>query len=403
MAKTLYSYISDIMQSGENVDQELEQVMTSVMEGKNKEECRAIMESVMKDGMMREIANTDLLLLIVVLFFPAIPNSNEEGLDLFEVVEFGIKTGYCLGSTMCSDCYDDDMQFSLEKAKPHLAELFNALDQRYPSLCYLSDDDQDLIKKIITCSVKMAVEHTTKGEVLNDIFSGIYPNWQELGGFSEEEIKELYTPKAFDLPPFQDYVDARFELYELEKKLLENNKKLQKLFQDAYMLDDEKVVKIGEVMCDLMKDITPIDELDMTPEGILSLSPSEQLTLFLLYSRVYKQINREEAHKAIWIGFVWYEVMKQKFSGEYQIPEDIIEKVMKHNVNCIAYYIATQFYPAPQQLDSALEMSALIVLAFEKRGMIETSDKIRISRAKFVSSLYSKIKELHERNKKGMQ
>lgn len=403
MAKTLFSYISDILHSEGNVTEELGQVMASVMDGKSEDERRVIVEGLMKDGMMKEIANKKLVTLITVLLWPAVPATNEEGLDLFEVVDFGIKTGYCLGATMCGDCYDDDLQFSYEKAKPHLEELFNAIDQKYPSLCYIKEDDQNLIRNIITCSVKMAVEHTTKGEVLNDILSRIYPNWQELGGFSEEEIKELYTPQPFDMPPYQDFVDARFKLYEHEKQHLENLKSRKQFFHQNYMQDDEEVIKVGNVLHELMKDITPVDELDMTPEGILSLPPSEQLTLFLFYTRTYNDITKEEAYKAIWIGFVLYDVIKQKFSGEYQLPADVIEKAIIHTANCVAYYIATQFYPDFKQLVSVLEMSTLMVLAFEKQNMIETSDKNRIRRAKYVSSLHSKIKDLHERNKKAMQ
>lgn len=403
MAKTLFSYISDILHSEGNVSGELGQVMASVMDGKSEDERRAIMEGLMKDGMMKEIASKNLVTLITVLLWPAVPATNEEGLDLFEVVDFGIKTGYCLGATMCGNCYDDDLQFSYEKAKPHLEELFNAIDQKYPSLCYIKEDDQTLIKNIITCSVKMAVEHSTKGDVLNDIFSSIYPNWQELGGFSEEEVKELYTPHPFDMPPCQDYVDAQFNLYEYEKQHIENLKSRKKVLHQDYRQDDEDVIKVGNVLCELMKDITPIDELDMTPEGILSLPPSEQLTLFLFYTLGYHDITKEEAYKAIWIGFVLYDVIKQKFSGEYQIPADVIEKAMIHFVNCVAYYIATQFYPDFKQLLSALEMSTLMVLAFEKQDMIETSDKNRTRRAKYISTLYFKLKEKDEDNKKAMQ
>lgn len=53
MAKTLFSYINDILSSEGNHYKELVQVMDCVMEGKSDEEQREVFKKMLRDGMVR--------------------------------------------------------------------------------------------------------------------------------------------------------------------------------------------------------------------------------------------------------------------------------------------------------------------------------------------------------------
>lgn len=403
MAKTLYSYISDIIHSGENVAPELEQVMKSVMEGKNKEERHSVIEGMMRDGFVRDIANNNILILINLIACGVVPMDNKEGVDMFDLVNYASSVGYFMGATLLSECYDEEFSFSPEKAQSDIDILYENLEKIFPGLCYLEEQLQQGIRAIIFFAAKLAVEHFSKGTVLDLLLLEHFPNWKEMGKFAEEELDDLYTPKPIDMGPYNEIVKTRFDLYETKKKFREEEKRREDQYLELFKPKDEKVIADSELILKEWNNIVSLDELDMTSEGILCLTHAEQLSLFLVFTRTCSYLTKSEAYKLVRIGFMLYDKLQDKIKKQSETEEYFDECMLKYHYTCVSFYVASHIYKEKIPFLKILEMSQYMLLVLEKQSMIETSDKNRIRRAKYISTLYFKLKEKDEDNKKAMQ
>jgi len=369
------------------------------MEGKSVEEKEQILKKMMGDGLVRFIMERSESDLLKILFSGFVPKTNNEGVDVDSIVYRAITTGYALGASICSDCYDDNLEFDFNAAEKTINKTYELFEKQHPGLCYLEDDVQNTIKALMAIGTKYAVEHVSKGQLLDLLIGGTFPDWIEIGGLTEDEVKDIYTPKPLNMGEYCTYTKSKFNLYEEKKEFISNSKKQHEIYCNMLNQNDDKVIERGKWMLEAAANLLQYEQIDFTLEGVLKLSDEDLYCLHFVLTRKQKALTKPEGFRALKLGICIYHKILDELKNS-----DLDDATIRHIAlePCCAqasYYASFHTFPAFLHYSKVLEMHEYIVQNVQRllRGYFSAMQETARKRmGEIISSLYFDDKEIEE-------
>lgn len=251
----------------------------------------------------------------------------ENGVDQVKVIHNASFYGYLMGACNMYDCFDEELAFDTEKALDSIDEAYSVFEKSVPGLCYLNEDFHTVVKSVILFSMKLSVEHASRGNLFDFLFKSKIPNWKEICGLSKEQLDALYKPEPLQLGFEQELIDANFKYYE-------NMKELKRLYIEQYndlrvlcKQDDENVRRMVADVLSRKDRYIKFCEMKTEPEYLNSLPIAEKYSIFAAYRFSNDKLGMEEIYQSSCLAFALNDVL-----AENEVKGDCIRE-MRRNIS----------------------------------------------------------------------
>lgn len=188
MSKTIEK-IQDIL--NQTTTGSISQAIAETTEGKTKEEKQEIAKDIAMKLLLPKLQKASVKELIEIDFSRYF-ESKVCGIDITDLMNDLVTSGYDAGLSECKDCGMKDGSLDEGKVIPVVQRIYSDVKNKYPDLSNVDDKTQKQLETAVLFSMRVAIQNITKGDYLDLMIGKNFPDWKEEANLSEDTIKELY-------------------------------------------------------------------------------------------------------------------------------------------------------------------------------------------------------------------
>lgn len=189
MSKTI-DIIQDLLNQ-KTTASSISQAIAEATEGKTNEEQMEIAKDITMEVLLPKLLKASVRELIEIDFARYF-ESKVGGIDITDLMNDLVTSGYDAGLTECKDCGMEDGSLDEGKVIPVVQGIYSEVKRKYPGLSDVDAKTQKQLQTAVLFSMRAAIQNITKGDYLDLMIGENFPNWKEDANLSEEIIKELY-------------------------------------------------------------------------------------------------------------------------------------------------------------------------------------------------------------------